>query len=259
MHSDPLRFPQSQNEQLRPSSFKKSVEDSAFAIVYSEALQEMEQASIAISSESDSVVDPLGCIGAGIPAPLADDFASPDMWSGEFSEVHSELLHQLKSFCSQPHVRNVERETNQITQSPRSEPSRVSQMNGSAGSPAPSKLHRLISWLDLHAHVRSTHRCAASVRQAMEAAGITTTDRPVSGDAGDYGPFLLRHGAQVIPQDSYNPQPGDIAVFNRTEDHPAGHIQVYDGQRWVSDFVQHSFSPYRDPHTTPSVTVYRLA
>ncbi len=30
-----------------------------------------------------------------------------------------------------------------------------------------------------------------------------------------------------------------------------------DGQRWVSDFMQHSFSPYRDAASTPPLTIYR--
>ncbi|HEY2860532.1 MAG TPA: hypothetical protein VGJ21_19085 [Terracidiphilus sp.] len=118
-------------------------------------------------------------------------------------------------------------------------------------------IHRLISWLDQHAHLHSTHQCAASVRRAMEAAGMSTADRP--GDAGDYGPFLQRHGAQVIPSESYEPVAGDIAVFDKTEDHPAGHIQIFDGQHWVSDFVQQGFSPYRDQASTPQATVYRLS
>ncbi len=122
---------------------------------------------------------------------------------------------------------------------------------------APSGLHRLISWLDSHAHLHSTHHCAASVRQAMEAAGISTTDRP--GDAGDYGPFLLRHGARPVDSESYQPLAGDIAVFDKSDDHPAGHIQVFNGQRWVSDFVQQGFSPYRDQESTPPATVYRLS
>lgn len=124
---------------------------------------------------------------------------------------------------------------------------------------APSGISRLIHWLDAHAHLHSEHRCAASVRQAMEAAGISTSDRPGSGDAGDYGPFLLRHGAHVVDPASYEPHAGDIAVFEKTEDHPAGHVQVYDGHQWVSDFVQHTFSPYRDQVSTPPVTVYRMS
>jgi hypothetical protein len=117
---------------------------------------------------------------------------------------------------------------------------------------------QLSDWMDAHALSRSSHHCAMYCRLGMEAAGLDTADRPRSGDAGDYGPFLLRHGAKAVPPDSYTPQVGDVAVFNKTEQHPYGHIEMYDGQHWVSDFMQNSFSPYRDAASTPPFTIYRL-
>jgi hypothetical protein len=117
---------------------------------------------------------------------------------------------------------------------------------------------QLSDWMDAHALTRSSHHCAMYVRQGMEASGINTGDRPRSGDAGDYGSFLLRHGAQTVPLDSYAPQVGDVVVFDKTSQHPYGHIEMYDGHKWVSDFVQNSFSPYRDAASTPPFTIYRL-
>jgi hypothetical protein len=119
--------------------------------------------------------------------------------------------------------------------------------------------NKLSDWMDAHALSHSIHHCAMYCRLGMEAAGLNTGDRPESGDAGDYGPFLLRHGAQRVPQDSYVPQVGDVVVFDKTDQHPNGHIEMYDGQQWVSDFKQHSFSPYRDATSTPPFTIYRLA
>lgn len=123
-----------------------------------------------------------------------------------------------------------------------------------------SVLHKsqLAAWMDAHALTRSSHHCAMFCRLGMEAAGLSTQDRPRSGDAGDYGPFLLRHGAKVVAKDSYTPQVGDTVVFDKTAQHPYGHIEMYDGQRWVSDFMQRSFSPYRDAASTPPFTIYRL-
>ncbi len=123
-----------------------------------------------------------------------------------------------------------------------------------------SGLHKnqLAAWMDAHALTRSSQHCAMYCRLGLEAAGLSTQDRPRSGDAGDYGPFLLRHGAQVVAADSYTPQLGDTVVFDKTAQHPYGHIEMYDGQRWVSDFMQHSFSPYRDYASTPPFTIYRL-
>jgi hypothetical protein len=119
--------------------------------------------------------------------------------------------------------------------------------------------NRLADWLDAHALDHSSSRCAMFCRQGLEAAGVDTKDRPHSGDAGDYGPFLLRHGAHIVPLDGYTPRAGDTVVFDKTELHPHGHIEMYDGRQWVSDFTQHSFSPYRDPAGTPPFTIYRLS
>jgi hypothetical protein len=47
-------------------------------------------------------------------------------------------------------------------------------------------------------------------------------------------------------------------MSDKTPQHPYGHIEMYDGRRWVSDFMQHSFSPYRDAASTPPLTIYRL-
>lgn len=119
--------------------------------------------------------------------------------------------------------------------------------------------NELSDWMDAHALTRSTHHCAMYCRLGMEAAGLNTVDRPQSGDAGDYGPFLLRHGAQTISPDSYIPQVGDVVVFDKTSQHPFGHIEMYDGHHWVSDFMQHRMSPYRDANSAPPFTIYRLA
>jgi hypothetical protein len=138
-------------------------------------------------------------------------------------------------------------------------PPTIPEVNGQPGISA-SVLHKsqLAAWMDAHALTRSSHHCAMYCRLGMEAAGLSTQDRPRSGDAGDYGPFLLRHGAQVVAKDLYTPQVGDTVVFEKTAQHPYGHIEMYDGQRWVSDFMQHSFSPYRDAASTPPFTIYRL-
>ena len=136
---------------------------------------------------------------------------------------------------------------------------------GSVGAPATMSnttgvfnKSQLSVWMDAHALSRSSHHCAMYCRLGMEAAGLNTGDRPQSGDAGDYGPFLLRHGAQTVPQDAYTPQVGDVVVFDKTALHPHGHIEMYDGQHWVSDFKQRSFSPYYDANSSSPFTIYRL-
>ena len=83
---------------------------------------------------------------------------------------------------------------------------------------------------------------------------MDTSGHPV--DAKDWGPTLLKNGATVISPDGYKPQKADVAVFAGSDAHPYGHITIYDGKQWVSDFKQRNMSPYRSG-TTP-VTIYRF-
>jgi hypothetical protein len=91
---------------------------------------------------------------------------------------------------------------------------------------------------------------------ALQAGGLDTSGHPVS--AGDYGPFLERLGAVVVPNENYVPQAGDIAVFARNAAHPHGHIQIYDGNQWISDFKQRNFNPYKDPKSAGPHKIYRF-
>ena len=54
--------------------------------------------------------------------------------------------------------------------------------------------------------------------------------------------FLLKRGWSQVSKVGYVPQKGDIIVMNGfiigDQDHSAGHIQMFDGVTWVSDFKQ---------------------
>jgi hypothetical protein len=270
MYSDPLSFPSipsAPSPPLRASDAAPG--EAAFAEIYSEAIQAANQelsqilsADLADSGSADLADHPANFFDFGA-AITASDIGSPlTAMDGDFSAVHGELMHLVAAIGrgqgQLAGAGHVERESPVVsTGNAIAIPASPAGQRTEGG--LASGVHRLIAWLDAHAHLHSAHRCAASVRQAMEAAGISTADRPPSGDAGDYGPFLLRHGAQVISPESYAPEAGDIAVFDRTEAHPAGHIQIFDGQHWVSDFVQHAFSPYSHQESTPPATVYRLS
>ena len=108
--------------------------------------------------------------------------------------------------------------------------------------------------MDANANASSQHQCARYLRLGLEAGGLDTTGRP--NLAGNYGPFLQGLGFQSVPgADGTNAQVGDITVFDINASHPAGHIQMFDGNQWVSDFFQNNFLPYRT--NVPNYTVYR--
>lgn len=87
------------------------------------------------------------------------------------------------------------------------------------------------SWLIQNSHSSSIGRCAKYVRMGIEAGGISTAGRPVA--AQEYVNFLPRIGFNQIGSGS--PQVGDICVINHGK---YGHISMYCGSQWISDFKQ---------------------
>ena len=102
---------------------------------------------------------------------------------------------------------------------------------------------KMVDWLNKNAKKDSSRRCAAYVRQGMEAGGEDTSGRP--NYAKDYGPFLEKLGFKPVESANYTPKIGDIAVFQGWPGVDPGHIQVYNGTTWISDFVQPGFLPNR--------------
>lgn len=83
-----------------------------------------------------------------------------------------------------------------------------------------------------------------------------------TGSAKDYTPFLLSKGFNIENSTDYTPIKGDIAVFESfmgtTKYHEHGHIQMYNGTQWVSDFKQKGFWPGTDYRKfQPSFTILR--
>jgi hypothetical protein len=93
-----------------------------------------------------------------------------------------------------------------------------------------------VKWMNDHARDKTTSggKCAPAVRRGLEAGGLDTTGNPVA--AKDYGPFLQDRGFTKPPQES-SPQAGDIVVLQPGPS-PWGHIQVWNGNQWVSDYMQ---------------------
>lgn len=103
------------------------------------------------------------------------------------------------------------------------------------------------------------HHCARAVRMAMEAGGLSTKGRPEYG--GDYGDFLLNNGWKLI-DDSTSFKPGDICVSHgigrrNKQGHYMGHISMYDGSKWVSDYVQNSWKQFKNAKQGVNTFFYR--
>ncbi|MFS2221181.1 hypothetical protein [Pantoea sp. B65] len=100
--------------------------------------------------------------------------------------------------------------------------------------------NKAVEHLRNHAHTGSTGQCAKYVREAIEAGGITVHH---THSAKDYGAQLKTAGFTEIADSSFL-QPGDVAVIQPIPGHPHGHMAMYDGGIWISDFRQyHGFYP----------------
>lgn len=93
------------------------------------------------------------------------------------------------------------------------------------------------SWLIANSGPSSKHQCAKYVRMGIEHGGISTAGRPMA--AQDYVYFLPKIGFNQISSGS--PQVGDLCVINHGK---YGHICMWCGSQWISDFKQRNAVPY---------------
>lgn len=88
---------------------------------------------------------------------------------------------------------------------------------------------------------KSSGLCATAIQLALQEEGFDMTGRP--RDAGLYGPYLEKIGWQKISS-NITPRRGDICVTRPVGKHTHGHISMFDGNKWISDYVQSSSIVY---------------
>ena len=102
-------------------------------------------------------------------------------------------------------------------------------------------IDKTIEYLNAHAENRSVGLCAMYVRKAIQAGGVKLKP-PYPRYAKDYDSYLVRYGFHAVsptPPPDYKPRRGDIVVIQSMDaDHPAGHIEIFNGREWVSDYFQ---------------------
>lgn len=126
-----------------------------------------------------------------------------------------------------------------------------------------------VSYLDQHAGTVSQGLCGHAMNNALRAEGLHWTN---VNYAKDFGPKLLSFGFQPVDLSTYTPQIGDIAVIQPYQGSGtiAGHVDMWDGKNWVSDYVQSNipvtnavgsyFSPlpgHNWINANPSYQIYR--
>jgi hypothetical protein len=101
----------------------------------------------------------------------------------------------------------------------------------------------------------ATGHCARAVREALAAGGIDVR----APHARNLGTPLAANGFERVPASGYSPRVGDVVVIQPySGGSPSGHAAIYNGQNWVSEFVQRDFwggPGYRT--NTPAHEFYR--
>jgi hypothetical protein len=125
-----------------------------------------------------------------------------------------------------------------------------------AGASTMWDVQAALKHLNGHAHKGSLGKCARYVREAVEAGGVKLVHHV---SAKDYGSSLTKVGFKKMGALSGGFHAGDVAIIQPIPHHPHGHICMYNGHNWVSDFKQlHGFYPgasYRK--IKPSYEIYR--
>lgn len=116
-----------------------------------------------------------------------------------------------------------------------------------------------ISKLNSSAVSSDNGQCLHYVAQALSAGGVTLTCP--SAYAGQCNSSLQALGFNSVGSSDIAPQAGDIIVVSPVGSHTIGHIAMYNGTNWVSDFVQSSSEkppgcPYSDTGC-PTVQYWR--
>lgn len=95
-------------------------------------------------------------------------------------------------------------------------------------------IDKAVEYANSHAEAHSRNMCALYVERAINAGGQPAFILPAWGYA-----YVLPHmGFVEVDKNNYQPQKGDIVVFPRVSGHVFGHIAMYNGRQWISDFKQ---------------------
>lgn len=101
---------------------------------------------------------------------------------------------------------------------------------------------------------RSLGLCARYTREAIEAGGLVLVRQ---ASARDYGGSLVAAGFLEMDGPLAGlPRPADVVVIEGFVGQPDGHMAMFDGLHWISDFVQRDLYP--GPHYRQRRPAYRL-
>ena len=118
-------------------------------------------------------------------------------------------------------------------------------------------LEKMTEHMRKHAQPKPTGKCGRHYREGFEAGGGKSgypNTHPVS--AKDWGQTLEKNGFEKVKDENYVPKLGDTIVFPAlSKDRPDGHIEAFDGKKWISDYLQNNMIP--PSYRKSDYTIYR--
>lgn len=102
-------------------------------------------------------------------------------------------------------------------------------------------IDKATTYVTEHAEKKSKCCCAWYVMRAMQDGGCYVGIYP----AWMYRYILPMYGFDSVPTKDYKAEKGDIIVIENSKEHVWGHIAMYNGGQWFSDFKQKSMNLYR--------------
>lgn len=114
---------------------------------------------------------------------------------------------------------------------------------------------KAVTHLREHALPSSRTSCAWYVMRALQHGGCPVGICP----AYAYAKVLPQIGFQEVDIHEYRPIKGDVIVMPQNHWSVFGHIAMYDGKEWISDFHQKTMWPSPAYRKTGKYRVYRLS
>ena len=121
-----------------------------------------------------------------------------------------------------------------------------------------SKIDKALEFLERNAEPNSTKSCGRYVGKALLAGGFNIRTHGRNASLYYYDKILVNARFKIIEEinnksvqflnDNYSKQQRGVilVILNKTKD-GNGHICMYNGSKWISDFVQDNMVPYKTP------------
>jgi hypothetical protein len=111
-------------------------------------------------------------------------------------------------------------------------------------------LIKIINNINNNAKEKSTGRCARHVRIALQAGGVSLNgygdnDNDGDVDAHDLLNVIKKH-KEFEQISNFIGSVGTICFLVNDIKHPYGHVCLYNGYQWISDFKQRNANPYKE-------------